>query len=203
MWEEAEKYLSKDKYIGPLIKKHGPCKIKKRAKKYYFEDLVASIVGQQLSGKAAMTIYGRVEKELGGEIVPDKILRKHDKTLRKCGLSYAKISYIKDLSRHVKEGKLHISTLDKHTDEEVFEELVAVKGIGRWTADMFLMFVLARPDIFPMGDLGINKGFKLLTKKDLEPEKMEKFALRWKPYRTVASWYIWRNLDFLTFDQVK
>ncbi len=203
MWEEAENHLLKDKYVGPLVKKHGPCTIKKRPKGKYFSSLVSEIVGQQLSGKAAMTIFGRLEKELGGEITPDNILRKRDETLRKCGLSYAKISYIKDLSRHVKEGKLHLSTLDKHTDDEVFEELVAVKGIGRWTADMFLMFVLARPDIFPLGDLGISKGFKLLTKKDLKSEKMGKFAECWKPYRTVASWYIWRNLDFLTFDQVK
>ena len=195
MWKKAEAYLSKDKEIGPLIKKHGPCKVKKRAKKYYFEDLVASIVGQQLSGKAATTIYGRVEKELGGEIAPEKILRKRDETLRKCGLSYAKVSYIKDLSRQVKNNKLHIGTLDEYTDEKIIEELITIKGIGKWTAEMFLMFTLARPDVFPVDDLGIRNGFSKLTKKDLKPQEMAKYAERWKPYRTTASWYIWRLVD--------
>ena len=200
-WQKAEEFLEKDKYIGPLVKKYGPCKINKRSKKYYFEDLVSSIVGQQLSGKAAVTICNRLEKELKGDVSPDKVIRKRDATLRKCGLSFAKISYIKDLSRHVKENKLHISSLSKHSDEQIIEELVAVKGIGQWTAEMFLMFTLARPDIFPIGDLGIRNGIKVLIPsfaKASEGQVVE-FAKRWKPYRTVASWYIWKNYDFLTF----
>ena len=195
MWKLATKQLSKDKYIGPLIKIHGHCKIRARSKKFYFKSLVREIVGQQLSGKAASTIFGRLENELGGEIAPEKILRKHDKTLRACGLSYAKVSYIKDLSKHVKENKLNLSLLDKHTDEQVLKELVAVKGIGRWTAEMFLMFTLARPDVFPVDDLGIRKGMNKLLKKDLTSLEMEGFALSWKPFRTVASWYLWRLLD--------
>ena len=195
MWKLATKQLSKDKYIGPLIKIHGPCKIRKRSKKFYFKSLVREIVGQQLSGKAASTIFGRLENELDGEITPEKILRKHDKTLRACGLSYAKVSYIKDLSKHVKENKLNLSLLDKHTDEQVLKELVAVKGIGRWTAEMFLMFTLARPDVFPVDDLGIRNGMKKLLEKDLTSQEMERFALRWKPFRTPAAWYVWANLD--------
>ena len=195
MWSEAEKLLSKDKYIGPLIKKYGPCKIKKRKKSQYFESLVSEIIGQQLHGKAASTIYGRLEKELGGEVIPEKILRKRDATLRKCGLSFAKIKYVKDLSSRVKSERLKVEDLDRLSDEEVIEELTKVKGIGRWTADMFLMFSLARPDTFPVGDLGIRNGMKKLLNGKMSEEQMVKFGQRWKPFRTVASWYLWRAVD--------
>lgn len=195
MWEKAEKHLLKDKYIGPLIKKHGPCTIKPQKKREYFESLVFSIVGQQLSGKAVDSIFGRLKDSLNGEVVPEKILRKHDKTLRACGLSFAKIRYVKDLARKVKDGGVEIHKMDKLSDEKILEELVSVKGIGRWTAEMFLMFSLARPDVFPIGDLGVRKGMKKLLKRDRKPQGFEKFALRWKPYRTVASWYLWKHVD--------
>lgn len=206
MWREAEKFLAKDKYIGPFVTKYGPCKIKKRKKSQYFPSLVSAIVGQQLSGKAASTIYGRLEKELGGEVVPEKILRKRDATLRKCGLSFAKIKYVKDLSRKVKSGEVEIHKMGKLTDEKIIEELTLVKGIGQWTAEMFLMFSLARPDVFPVDDLGIRKGLRLLRTsgsesmkkllgKDLNKDQMVDFAERWKPCRTVASWYLWRAVD--------
>lgn len=195
MWKKAEKSLSKDKYIGPLIKKHGPCSIRPSKRSEYFQDLVYSIVGQQLSMKAAATIYERLKGELDGEVVPEKILRKRDSTLRKCGLSFSKITYVKELSERVAKGKLNLKGLDKLDDDEVANELIAVKGIGRWTADMFLMFSLARPNIFPLEDLGIVKGSKLLFKKNLSAQKIGKKAEIWKPFRTVAAWYIWRNLD--------
>ena len=189
MWIKAEKFLRKDKYIGPLIDKHGSCKIKKRPKSKYFESLASAIVGQQLSVKAASTIYGRFKKKLKGRVTPETILGTRKTTLRSCGLSNAKCIYIKDLAKNVKSGKL--------TDEKVMEELIAVKGIGSWTAEMFLMFTLARPDIFPIDDLGIRNGMKkLLNKKSMSDLAMEKFALKnWAPYRTLASWYIWANLD--------
>lgn len=195
MWEEAEKFLVKDKYIGPLIKKYGPCKIKKRKKSQYFASLVGEIIGQQLHGKAASTIYGRLEKELSGEVVPEKILRKRDITLRKCGLSFAKIKYAKDLSRRVKSRRLKVEDLDKLPDEEVIEELTKVKGIGKWTAEMFLMFSLARPDVFPIDDLGIRKGMKKLLGKDLSNDQMVIIAKRWKSWKTVAAWYVWKAID--------
>jgi len=195
MWRSAERFLSKDKYIGPLIKKYGRCTLKPRPKNEYFEDLVDAIVQQQLSIAAAATIFKRVKESVGGEVVPDEILRKRDETLRKCGLSYAKIKYLKDLSSKVKKGDVELSKMDKLSDEEVMEELIAVKGIGRWTAEMFLMFSLARADIFPVDDIGLQNAFKKLIGRNIKPERMAYFAMRWKPYRTIASWYIWKGLD--------
>src|SRR3990167_86495 len=139
MWEKAEKALLKDKYIGPLVKKYGKCKIRPIDQKDYFKDLVDAIVQQQLSLKAAATIFGRITKEMGGKVTNERILRKKDETLRACGLSYSKIKYLKDLSSRVKNGNLVLSKMNKLSDQEVMEELIAVKGIGRWTSEMFLM----------------------------------------------------------------
>ncbi|MFV1916905.1 MAG: DNA-3-methyladenine glycosylase [Patescibacteria group bacterium] len=195
MWKDAEKTLKKDKYIGPLVKKFGHCTLKPKKKSEYFEDLVDAIVQQQLSLAAAATIFKRVKESLGGEVVPDKILRKRDETLRTCGLSYAKIRYLKNLSRKIESGKLKIESLGDFSDEEVMEELISVKGIGKWTAEMFLMFSLVRADIFPVDDLGLQNAFKKLIKRNIKPDRMAKIAERWKPYRTIASWYIWRSLE--------
>jgi DNA-3-methyladenine glycosylase II len=196
MWEEAEKFLLKDKYIAPLIKKWGSCKITKSPKANYFVDLLEAITNQQLSGKAASTIFGRVKNLCKGAISPEAIIKLSEAKLRNAGLSYAKIKYIKDLAIKVKSGELKINTLDKLPDEEVKRELVAVKGIGPWTADMFLMFSLGRPDIFPVEDLGIKNGFEKVTGKKFDKEKSAKFALKyWSPYRMVASWYLWRSLE--------
>ena len=194
MWEEAEKFLAKDKYLRPLVKKHGPCKIRPSKKKDYFLDLVDAIVSQQLSGKAAATIFGRVKEGLG-KVIPSKILSTPDAKFRGWGLSRQKTSYLKDLAKKVKEGDLKIEKLDKLPDEEVMEELIAVKGIGLWTAEMFLMFSLARPDIFPVDDLGIQKGITRLLGMRISSQKIGKFAECWKPYQTVASWYVWKVVD--------
>ncbi|NIT04414.1 DNA-3-methyladenine glycosylase 2 family protein [Candidatus Saccharibacteria bacterium] len=195
MWKEADRFLKKDKYIGPLLKKYGPCTLQPRKKSEYFEDLVDAVVQQQLSIKAGATIFGRLKEALGGEVTPEEILRLKDAKIRECGLSFSKISYLKDLSKKVKDNEVETHKLDKLTDEAVMEELVSVKGIGRWTAEMFLMFDLARPDIFPADDVGIQNGFKKLTGKNIKPDKMGDFARRWAPYRTIASWYIWRSLE--------
>ena len=195
MWKEAEEFLLNDKYIGPLIEKHGPCKIKPRIHMDYFPGLVGEIIGQQLSGKVADIIYERLKKKIKGRLTPGKILSLSDDELRNCGMAWAKVASIKDLARRVKDRKLNIRSLNELSDGEVMKELVAVKGIGRWTAEMFLMFSLGRPDIFPDDDLGIKKGFEKVVEKKLGGEKLTKFALRWKPWRTVASWYIWRSLE--------
>ena len=195
MWEEAEKYLTKDKYIGPLVKKYGHCKIKPRIHSDYFQGLVGEIIGQQLSGRVADVIYERLKKKAKGRLTPNKILALSGQDLRDCGMAWAKVRSIKDLAQRVKEKKLQIRKLNILPDDEVMGELVAVKGIGRWTAEMFLMFSLGRVDIFPDDDLGIRKGFLKVVGKNFNEDKMVKFALRWKPYRTVASWYIWRTLD--------
>jgi DNA-3-methyladenine glycosylase II len=185
MFEEAEEFLKKDKYIAPLVKKWGSCTIKPIAKEKYFKDLVDAICSQQLSIKAAKTIFDRLKK-LIRKITPNNILSKKDEDLRNCGLSWQKIKYIKDLSNKVGSGDLDLKNMDKLSDDEVIETLVKVKGIGRWTVEMFLMFSLARPDIYPVDDLGIKKAMSKLNLKS---------SNRWKPYRTVASWYLWRSLE--------
>lgn len=187
MWKDAEVLLGKDRFIAPLMQKWGSCTIKPLKKSQYFEDLVNAICSQQLSGKAAETIFGRVKKLLV-KITAVNILSKTDQELRDCGLSWSKVSYIKDLATRVKNEELLINNLNSLQDEEVITELTKVKGIGRWTAEMFLMFSLARPDILPNADLGINKALKNLNIKPKDTEK-------WKPYRTVASWYLWRSLE--------
>ncbi len=196
MWDDAEKFLLQDKYIAPLIKKWGSCTIRKGSKTKYFADLLEAITNQQLSGKAASTIFGRVRDLCKGGIIPKAILKLSETKLRKAGLSYAKIKYIKDLSNKVKSGDLKIDNLDKLPDDEVKKELVEVKGIGPWTADMFLMFSLGRPDVFPVEDLGIKNGFEKVTGKKFDKVDSAKFAEKyWTPYRTVASWYLWRSLE--------
>lgn len=196
MWLEAEEKLLKDKYIGPLIKKYGHCRIKKSPRTKYFTDLVESITSQQLSGKAASTIFNRVMSLCKKVIDPHRILTLEDEKLRKAGLSYAKIRYIKDLSRQITKGELNLNKLDRLSDEEVIQNLIRVKGIGRWTAEMFLMFSLARPDVFPVDDLGIKKGFEKATEKKPDKEEMFSFSQkRWSPHRTAASWYLWRSLE--------
>ncbi len=196
MWKVAERFLLKDKYIAPLIKKWGHCTVKPIKKYLYFQDLVEAITNQQLSGKAASTIFGRVKDLCKGKIISEVILNLSETKLRGAGLSFAKIKYIKDLSRKVKSGELEINKLDELADEEVIKELVEVRGIGRWTAEMFLMFALGRPDIFPVDDLGIQKGFERVTKKKWNKITSAKFAENhWKPYRTIASWYLWRSLE--------
>lgn len=187
MWKEAEDKLQKDKFIGPLIKKWGSCTIKPISKSKYFEDLVDAICSQQLSIKAAKTIFDRV-KSLLVKVTSQNILSKNDQELRDCGLSWQKVSYIKDLSIKTSSGELQITRIDDLSDEEIITKLIKVKGIGRWTAEMFLMFSLARPDILPKDDLGINKALKKLKIE-------EKDTMKWKPYRTVASWYLWRSLE--------
>ena len=194
LWNKAKKALSDDKYISPLVKRYGPCEIAIAPRSKYFEKLSRAIVGQQLSIKAAATIYKRFEKTVG-KINPENILKISDNELRACGLSRAKTEYIKDLALRVKKGELEIEKLDKLPKEKVMEELVAVKGIGVWTAEMFLMFSLGSPDIFPVSDLGIRKGMVIVTKTEMTNEEMVKFAERWKPWRTFASYYLWKVLD--------
>jgi len=196
MWKEAEEFLLKDTYIAPLIKKWGSCTIRKSPKTNYFINLLEATTNQQLSGKAASTIFGRVKDLCKGGISPEAILTLTEAKLRGAGLSYAKIKYFKDLAERIKNRKLKVKSLDELPDEEVKRELIAVKGIGPWTADMFLMFSLGRPDIFPLEDLGIKKGFEKVTGKKFDKVASAKFADKyWRPWRTVASWYLWRSLE--------
>lgn len=195
MWNKAEKFLSKDKYLGPLVKKWGHCTIKPRVHVDYFQALTGDIIGQQLSGRVANIIEDRFKAKIKGRLTPKKVLLLPDQKLRDCGMAWAKVRSIKDLAERVEKRQLHIRKLNDLSDEEVMKELIAVKGIGNWTSEMFLMFSLGRKDVFPNDDLGIRKTMKILLKKDIEPKDMAKFAERWRPYRTVASWYLWKILD--------
>ncbi len=196
MWKDAEIFLKKDKHIGPLIEQWGSCQIKPKLEKDYFARICGNIIGQQLSGKVADIIEERFIKAIGGKITPENVLNTSDQILRDCGMSWGKVSFVKDLATRTKDKRLKTKDLGKLADEEIIAELVAVKGIGRWTAEMFLMFTLARPDIFPIDDLGIKKGFEKVTRLSWDKKGSAEFAEKhWKPYRTVASWYLWRSLD--------
>lgn len=196
MWRGAEEFLLKDKYIGPLVKKWSHCTIKPRIHIDYYQGLIGEIIGQQLSGRVADVIEGRLRDKVKGRLTPDKILILSEDELRSCGMAWSKVRAIKDLSQRVKNRQLHIRKLGELPDDEVKMELVAVKGIGLWTADMFLMFSLGRPDIFPVDDLGIRKGFEKVVGRKFDKVKSAKFAEKyWAPYRTVASWYLWRSLE--------
>lgn len=178
----------------------------RKPNKNHFRSLVESIVSQQLSVKASDTIFARFVELFvkSGDIKtarsfpkPDQILKMPDTRLRKVGLSGSKVKYIKDLAKKVHEKEVQLNRLHKMSDEEVIEHLVQVKGIGRWTGEMFLMFSLARPDIFSHGDLGLRNAIKKLYgfKEAPTTKQIEKIVTKWSPYRTLASRYLWRSLD--------
>jgi DNA-3-methyladenine glycosylase II len=160
--------------------------------------LLRSIVGQQLSTKAAATIYGRMLELFGGHPpTPKQLLEVDPDKIRAAGLSRPKIAYLRDLAQHVEEGTLELERLPDLSDEEVAEQLTAIKGLGQWTADMFLMFHLGRPDVLPVGDQGIRRAVQVeyRLRKLPDPKRLEKIARPWRPYRTLACLYLWSSLD--------
>ena len=160
--------------------------------------LVRSITGQQLSTKAAATIYGRLTELYGGKTPsPEQIIATDPEQLRSVGLSHAKAAYLRDLAEHVVDGELPVDRLTELSDEEVYERLIAVKGLGRWTIDMFLMFHLGRPDVLPVGDLGIRKAMQVNYGLGELPKaaEMEQIAEAWRPHRSLAALYLWESLD--------
>ena len=186
-----------DKRIEKLIDKFGPPNF--NLMNNYYESLIRSIVYQQLSGKAASIIYERFLDLFVFDIYPKPkdVLEVSIETLRSSGLSYQKVNYIRDLSEKWQDGTMNLTDIDSMTDEEISSELIKVKGIGQWTADMFLMFTLGRPDVFPFGDLGIQKGVMIITNMNRLPtqKEMERKTKKWQPYRTVAAWYLWKLVD--------
>jgi DNA-3-methyladenine glycosylase II len=165
----------------------------------HWKSLVTAILSQQISSKAADTIIGRFIALFAPHPfpTPEDILKATPAKLRKAGISRQKMGYLKDLARHVAEKKIDFKKIEKQSDEEVITELVAVKGIGRWTAEMFLIFELRRPDVFSAGDLGLRNAIKRLygLRKDPTPQQMEKLAKAWSPHRSLASRYLWASLD--------
>jgi DNA-3-methyladenine glycosylase II len=165
-----------------------------------FESLAEAIVYQQLNGKAALTIFKRFAALAGEPLTPEGVLKLTDAQMRGAGLSKQKTSYLRDLAERTRSGELDFANLANLSDDAVIEHLTRVKGIGVWTAHMFLLFSLRRPNVLPTGDFGVKMAIKKRYKKRKppNPKQMEKIAKCWEPYRSVACWYLWRSLDIKT-----
>jgi DNA-3-methyladenine glycosylase II len=197
---QAAKHLSAhDAAMPALIGRYGLCTI--RPHRNYYQELVDSIISQQLSVKAARTILNRLIELFGGKEIPlpEIILTKTVDEMRAAGLSRAKAAYVRDLAQHVLDGKVTFDRFDEMSNDEILKELLPVKGIGEWTVHMFLMFCMGRLDVLATGDLGIKNGIQKLYGLDHAPTPAEITVLAqkgaWHPYETVACWYIWRSLD--------
>lgn len=185
-----------DPILAAVIQKIGPLETARDGEDH-FRALCRIIVGQQLSVAVARAIWNRVETHFDAAFSPNAVLQAPEATLRTLGLSGAKARYLLALATHINEGKLKIETLESLSDEEIAREIVAVKGLGPWSADMFLMFHLNRPDILPVGDLGIREAIKRLYHLENRPDaiQMQQIAVPWRPFRTLASRYLWESLD--------
>ncbi|MDQ6886515.1 MAG: DNA-3-methyladenine glycosylase 2 family protein [Gemmatimonadota bacterium] len=187
-----------DPVLARVIERVGRCTAEPHALGTHFDAVLRSIVYQQLSGAAAATIYGRLEQLFGGRTpLPVELLDASDEQLRAVGLSRQKIGYMRDLAGRVQRLEVPIDRLHDLDDAEIMAALTSVKGIGVWTAQMFLMFRLGRPDVLPDLDLGIRKAIRkeYRLRKMPTSERVQQIGKKWAPYRTVASWYLWRSLD--------
>jgi DNA-3-methyladenine glycosylase II len=196
---KAVNHLKKsDPVLRAIIERVGPCRMEFGVPE--FCSLAEAIVYQQLNGKAAVTIFQRFAAIAGDPLTPDGILKLSDQQLRSVGLSKQKSAYLKDLAAKTASGLLDFARLPELTDEDVIQHLIQVKGVGVWTAHMFLMFSLRRPNVLPTGDYGVQVAIRKHYKKRKlpKPKEMEKIAKAWEPYRSVACWYMWRSLDIKT-----
>ncbi|MCR4325238.1 MAG: DNA-3-methyladenine glycosylase [Patescibacteria group bacterium] len=197
--ELSARRLARDPHLGAFIKKHGAITHRRRHSRSAFQSLARTIIFQQLSGKAAETILRRFIALFPGKRfpTPEDVLKIRTAKLRSAGISAQKSAYLKDLAQKCTDGTIDTKKFPKMTDEEVIAHVTAVKGIGEWTAHMFMMFTLGRPDILPTGDLGIQKGFKKLFGLKTLPttEQMHLLAKGWRGHRTVACFYLWRLMD--------
>jgi DNA-3-methyladenine glycosylase II len=194
-WDTAKRALARrDAVMGSIMRSRPKVFLVRRGEP--FLTLARAIVGQQISVKAAQSVWDRVVLCVG-EVTPEKILSKPRPELRACGLSDRKTEYIADLAQHFADGSIHTHRWPEMSDEEIIAELVQVRGIGRWTAEMFLIFNLLRPDVFPLDDLGLQKGIQLayFRKRAVSLRTMRKLGESWRPWRSVATWYLWRSLD--------
>lgn len=193
--KDAIGILRKDPVLADIINSVGDYTLKRR--NHHFSVLVESIISQQLATGAAEAIFERFKGIYPKFPTASEILSTRKSKLRLVGLSGMKIEYLKDLARHVEEGRLDIKSLSKMSDEDVILHLTQVKGIGRWTAEMFLIFSLGRQDVFPADDLGLRKGVQMAFSlpEVPKPKEVEKIGERWKPYRTIVTWYLWKSLQ--------
>jgi len=194
-WDRAKRALARrDPIMSRIMREHPKVFLARRGEA--FLTLARAIVGQQISVKAAQSVWDRLAACVG-EVTPQGVLAKDRKTLRACGLSDRKTEYIADLAQHFADGAIHLHRWPEMTDEEIIAELVEVRGIGRWTAEMFLIFNLLRPDVFPLDDLGLQKGIRLsyFRGRKVSLRTMRRLGEAWRPWRSVATWYLWRSLD--------
>jgi len=194
-WDRAKRALARrDPIMSRIMREHPKVFLARRGEA--FLTLARAIVGQQISVKAAQSVWDRLAACVG-EVTPQGVLAKDRKTLRACGLSDRKTEYIADLAQHFADGAIHLHRWPEMTDEEIIAELLEVRGIGRWTAEMFLIFNLLRPDVFPLDDLGLQKGIRLsyFRGRKVSLRTMRRLGEAWRPWRSVATWYLWRSLD--------
>jgi DNA-3-methyladenine glycosylase II len=199
--DETIKYLSAaDKVLGQLIRKVGPCTLRPEKSVSPFQSLVRSVAYQQLTGKAAATILGRVKALFPTQPFPEPedLIKIPEEELRAAGLSRAKIAAIKDIAAKTLDGTVPtLKAIRKMSDAEIVERLTTIRGVGPWTVEMLLIFRLGRPDVLPVTDYGVRKGFALTYKRDElpAPKELLEFGEKWRPYRSTAAWYFWRALD--------
>ena len=195
-WDRAKRALARrDPVMGAIMRRHPGVYMMARGEP--FMTLARAICGQQISVKAAQSVWNRVCICLEQKITPEAVVAAERKNLRACGLSDRKTEYIADLAQHFVDGKIHARNWPQMSDEEIIAELTDVRGIGRWTAEMFLMFNLLRADVFPLDDLGLQKGMRVAYFKGrkVSLQRMKKLGETWRPWRSVATWYLWRSLD--------
>jgi DNA-3-methyladenine glycosylase II len=197
-YAKARRLLARrDPVIRDLMRRHGECGLARAQREDPFRALLHAIIAQQLSTKAAATIERRFAALFDGRPTPEAVTAATDAQLRSVGISPQKTRYIRDLCARTRDGSLALEALGQLSDDEVIAALTGVKGIGRWTAEMFLMFRLHRPDVLPVGDLGIVKAVQRAYKLRAAPtpDRLTRMGESWRPYRSVACWYLWASLD--------
>ena len=203
-WDDACKHLSKrDRVMRKLIPQFGQARLQSRGDA--FTTLARSIVGQQISVKAAQSVWERfvlATKCKAHRMEPQAVLELEVAQMRSAGLSARKVEYLSDLARHFSDGAVHVAQWQTMDDEAIIDELVAIRGIGRWTAEMFLIFYLMRPNVMPLDDLGLIKGISLnyFSGEPVSRAEAREVGDAWAPYRSVATWYLWRSLDPVPVD---
>lgn len=194
-WLRAKRALAKrDPVLGAIMRAHSGVYLVRRGEP--FMTLARAIVGQQISVRAAQSVWDRIVAA-APEVTPHQVLALDQRRLRACGLSARKAEYIADLARHFSDGTIHVQRWPEMEDEAVIAELIQVRGIGRWTAEMFLIFNLLRPDVLPIDDLGLQKAIRraYFKGRSISAARMRRLAATWVPWRSVATWYLWRSLD--------
>lgn len=199
-WADAKAHLSrKDRVLRRLVKRYPDAELGTRGDA--FQTLARSIVGQQISVKAAQSIWARFVQACGGKVTPANVIALMPETLRGCGFSGQKAAYVVDLAQHFHGGLVKPRRWARMDDEAIIEELIQVKGIGRWSVEMFLIFHMMRPNVLPVGDLGLRRAMERAYNEggELTKDEMRAIGAPWAPYCSVATWYLWRSLDPVTF----